>query len=43
MGPVRMKDVEEAQQKIVIISESWRIPGRSSFPEVDGDEIRCLI
>nr|WP_330420663.1 flagellar motor switch protein FliG [Roseburia sp. AM59-24XD] len=35
MGPVRMKDVEEAQQKIVNIIRKLEIPGRSSFPEVE--------
>ena len=38
MGPVRMKDVEEAQQKIVNIIRKRRIPGEHHF-RGGGDEI----
>lgn len=35
MGPVRLKDVEEAQQKLLMLLENLRIPLKSSFPEVE--------
>ncbi len=31
MGPVRMRDVEEAQQKLFPLSENWKIQEKLSL------------